>query len=72
MEGVTSNRHLYSDDILADRFATNWYVKAFRDSPRLVVASSRVTDFANGTTGIHIGFDLLKDDVQVVLAPGQT
>ena len=61
-----------ASDILADRFATNWYVKAFLDSPRLIAASSRVADAGSGTTGIRVGFDLLKDDIQVLLAPGQT
>ncbi len=61
-----------SSDLMADRFATNWYVKAFLDSPRLIAASSRVTDAGNGTTSIRIGFDLLKDDIQVLPAPGQT
>ncbi len=60
-----------ASDNLSARFALNWYLGAYLAGPRLLVATSRVSDAGNGNTLLQIGFDTLKDDIQVVLPPGQ-
>ena len=61
-----------ASDSLSGRFALNWYVAAYLASPRLLIATSRASDAGSGKTLLQIGFDTLKDDIQVVLPPGQT
>ena len=54
---------------LAMRTEAWWYA----DSPLLIAASTKVSHNSDGTVStLNFGFDLLKDDVQVLPYPGQS
>ena len=56
------------DLALAVRTEAWWYA----DSPLLIAASTKVSHNSDGTVStLNFGFDLLKDDVQVLPYPGQ-
>jgi hypothetical protein len=61
-----------ASDNVTTHFATLWQVEAYLSSPRILVASSRVTNPGNGVTDVKTAFNLLRDDVNIVLPPGQT
>ena len=71
-ERILTAQFAEASDNLSARFASNWYLTAYLASPRLLVATSRVSAAGNGNTLLEVGFDTLKDDIQVVLPPGQS
>ncbi|MGD1072439.1 MAG: hypothetical protein ABSB15_20125 [Bryobacteraceae bacterium] len=62
----------YLSDLSSTALANESVVTEYLDSPRLIVSTSFAQANSSGGQTLQIGFDLLKDDVQVLLPPGQS
>jgi len=55
---------------LQKQLASGTVVKAYYDSPRLILASARITS-SNQSPSLNFAKDLRKDDIRAVVPPGQ-
>lgn len=61
-----------ASDNVTTHFANLWQVQAYYSLPRILAASTMITDTGNGNGSIQTAFDIVNDDVQVLESPGQT
>jgi uncharacterized membrane protein len=61
----------YFSDIYSDRFSSGANVTAYFDSPRLMIMRSTTPVDSLGNMSLDFSFDLRKDDIRALAAPGQ-
>jgi transglutaminase-like putative cysteine protease/uncharacterized membrane protein len=62
---------LTSSSFYSDLYAANMHVSAYFDSPRIAVFRSKLAPAADGSVGLDIAFDILKNNIRTVVAPGE-
>ena len=60
-----------ASQIYTDLFSENLDVRAYFDSPRVAIMSAAADSLSTGAIALSSSFDITKDDIRVVVPPGQ-